>query len=664
MATDQTTRLEAATVKAENGSQIIYDVANGDASVMVQTASGPIPTLAGKLEEISDTLAISSGIYPTTAAALAATSNGQIFLVYAEDDDDIIYRVYKNQNGTAVDTGKNTISGTDLEQALTQASQSAAAAQQAAADAVESVKKVPVALASIAAVRAYNGEASFFNVFGAKGGLFYYDSSDTSSADDGVTVLIDTAGRRIKRQIEGKSLNAAWWGAVPDCTAQGVGTDVAPAIASAIAYAVSLGNGARVTLAPGSYRWASAQTFNLSGTRGLVVDLQGSIVTDATAMVCALFRNGYDLTINANFRTGGRFAGWAQAAPFYADYTAREVVSSGGQEAVKLDGVFGVTLNLKGFAYAGRLLRTTHRSDASFPNTGAIKGNVQTKRSLVLSEPRCAQAIYADDGSTVGTGNWGHLDTLVSDFDYWGPWWVELNDIHITYWDAAYAIGPTFAGTVVVLGDTWYIGAIDASGNGGHHIRFKASDGGRKWSGVNVGKMVFLDKQNGLLLADGSTDRENFNCPVISVIASTSNAYNSGIVVNNCPKVRANIYATGQGSNLGYIAGALSDDIELGLYGENITSNAFFINAEIPATAKIRLHGKIKGVPGGFSCLLINTQAMVRVEMDLESEAGSLMTIGNATNKVYWIGGSIKGAAGTYGNTNRPLVVRDVNGLA
>lgn len=40
-----TDRLETATEKAENASQIIYDVANGDASTEVPTASGPTPTL-------------------------------------------------------------------------------------------------------------------------------------------------------------------------------------------------------------------------------------------------------------------------------------------------------------------------------------------------------------------------------------------------------------------------------------------------------------------------------------------------------------------------------------------------------------------------------------------------------------------------------------------
>ncbi len=520
-------------------------------------------------------------------------------------------------------------------------------------------------VASYTELRAYSGPRETLILKDpVKGGIFLLDKNDTTSTDNGGTLFVSSNGSRWKRLGAGRNWRVEWFGAVADGSAQGQGTDLSPALNAAFSAALAaLGGNFIISSGAGSFRWTAPLTLDLAGARKVVFDLAGAIVTDAVAQTCLTIRNGYDVTLNATFSGGGRFAGWAAGAPFYADYTVRDVVAGGGQEAIKIDGIFGLTLNLKGYAYAGRLLRTTHRSNSAFPNTGAIKGSVQTKRSLVLSEPRCAQAIYADDGATSGTGNWGHLDTLVSDFDYWGPWWVDLNDIHITYWDAAYAIGPTFAGTVVVLGDTWYIGAIDAAGNNGHHLRFKASDAGRKWSGVNVGKMVFLDKQNGLLLADGSTDRENFNCPVISVIASTSNAYNSGIVVNNCPRVRANIYATGQGSNLGYIAGALSDDIELGLYGENITSNAFFINAEIPATAKIRLHGKIKGVPGGFSCLLVNTQAMVRVEMDLESEAGSLMTIANTTNKVYWVGGSIKGAAGTYGNTNRPLVVRDVNGL-
>lgn len=46
MATDQTSRLEAATVKAENGSDIIYRVANGDDQTDVETLSGSVPSMA------------------------------------------------------------------------------------------------------------------------------------------------------------------------------------------------------------------------------------------------------------------------------------------------------------------------------------------------------------------------------------------------------------------------------------------------------------------------------------------------------------------------------------------------------------------------------------------------------------------------------------------
>lgn len=51
-----TGRLEAATEKAENASQIIYDVANGDASAEVPTASGPTPTLKKWFQDLGSSL--------------------------------------------------------------------------------------------------------------------------------------------------------------------------------------------------------------------------------------------------------------------------------------------------------------------------------------------------------------------------------------------------------------------------------------------------------------------------------------------------------------------------------------------------------------------------------------------------------------------------------
>lgn len=51
-----TGRLEAATEKAENASQIIYDVANGDATTEVPTASGPTPTLKKWFQDLGSSL--------------------------------------------------------------------------------------------------------------------------------------------------------------------------------------------------------------------------------------------------------------------------------------------------------------------------------------------------------------------------------------------------------------------------------------------------------------------------------------------------------------------------------------------------------------------------------------------------------------------------------
>lgn len=73
-----------------------------------------------------------------------------------------------------------------------------------------------------AGIRAYTGSRTRVycigksNVFDGGFGFFEVDTSDTTSADNGGTILVDTAGRRWKRQYEG-SVNLLWF-------AQGDGT--------------------------------------------------------------------------------------------------------------------------------------------------------------------------------------------------------------------------------------------------------------------------------------------------------------------------------------------------------------------------------------------------------------------------------------------------------
>ncbi|WP_405124346.1 hypothetical protein [Pseudomonas alloputida] len=133
---DQTQRLEIATVRTEVGSNIVYRFANDAA------AAGPIPTESGGIQnlkqvileiqaEAAEKISISTTIYPTVAAGLGATANQGIFLVQSDDANEI-YAVWKNEEGTAVNTGKTALSATAIQTALDASNEAAQAAEDAA----------------------------------------------------------------------------------------------------------------------------------------------------------------------------------------------------------------------------------------------------------------------------------------------------------------------------------------------------------------------------------------------------------------------------------------------------------------------------------------------------------------------------------------------------
>ncbi len=133
---DQTQRLEIATVRAEVGSNIVFRFANDAA------AAAPIPTESGDIQNLkqvvleiqqdaAEKISISTTIYPTVAAGLAATADQGIFLVQSSDADEI-YTVWQNQGGTAVNTGKTALSATAIQAALDASSEAARAAEDAA----------------------------------------------------------------------------------------------------------------------------------------------------------------------------------------------------------------------------------------------------------------------------------------------------------------------------------------------------------------------------------------------------------------------------------------------------------------------------------------------------------------------------------------------------
>lgn len=168
-------RLEAATEKAEASSEIQYQVANGDANTSVDTASGPTPSIKKWFQELGSAVEpMLAGIparldkavlaYQTKSLADSAASglpNGQLVEVLETQE------CYKAQGGTLIfyDRLPNIVS-----------------------------------LEYYAEIRSYAGNSKSIYVASAGiSGGFYLDSSDSTSQDNGGTILVGANGRRWKR---------------------------------------------------------------------------------------------------------------------------------------------------------------------------------------------------------------------------------------------------------------------------------------------------------------------------------------------------------------------------------------------------------------------------------------------------------------------------------
>lgn len=112
-----TDRLEAATEKAENASQIIYDVANGDATTEVPTASGPTPTLKKWFQDLGSSVEpMLAGIparldkailkYADYAAASSAASSLPDNQAVISPDLSGVLTAWETLSGNLVEVGK------------------------------------------------------------------------------------------------------------------------------------------------------------------------------------------------------------------------------------------------------------------------------------------------------------------------------------------------------------------------------------------------------------------------------------------------------------------------------------------------------------------------------------------------------------------------------
>jgi hypothetical protein len=460
------------------------------------------------------------------------------------------------------------------------------------------------------------------------------------------------------------TVNVRDFGAVADCTAAGVGTDVIPAIVAAVNHAVStIGNGAQIILPAGRYRAATSGVLNLQGKVGITISFEGAITPDAITASVITVENGEALHLSASIYEGGIFNGWAAAQPFGpCNYgTTRDAAAAGGQEMFLLRGLRNFCVDLHAHSYAGRLVRTAERSNASHPLTQAIKGAIVTERALGdLTKPRVAQSLWADYGAAAQAGNWGSLDKLVCDFDYYGPVWKGLTDIEVSLIDAAFSqSGVKFYGCQVITGSVWYIGDVDDIG-ADNHLEF-GTNAGAGCAFVNVPSIRFLNAGNGMV-AD-----KLFNAAftVNHIASSASVPFATVVSLSDCIQVFCTVSAFGYGTSLLSITGDETDNVVA-----NADSSAAVLSSSSTSIASdvlgaVRLTPTTNNVTSATSSVVIGGTGYVLIENPvMAGVAGSYhFDITSSGNAVYIHGGLISSTPTAY-KTEAPRSVALSRGAA
>lgn len=135
-------------------------------------------------------------------------------------------------------------------------------------------------------------------------GIFFYDSSDSTTAEDGGVVIVDLVGRRWKREYQGAAL-ARWWG----CKGDGVTDDKAAMIAA-------LESGYVIDCEGLTYGISGYMEINAAAFRG-VQNFIFKQLNPSGSTIRTLFVNGVD---GFFVRDGKVDCGGNQSAGTLADY--------------------------------------------------------------------------------------------------------------------------------------------------------------------------------------------------------------------------------------------------------------------------------------------------------------------------------------------------------
>lgn len=162
-------------------------------------------------------------------------------------------------------------------------------------DALDKAKPI----ADYVALRAYTGNATQVRITSnGLSGFFYYDATDTVSADNGGTIIVSSNGKRWKRLFDG-AVHVKWFGAKGDWDGT-AGTDDTQSIQNALNFVILNRHKFKLTFSGQAHKVSGSLNLNLQDTpsaysASLIIE-NGSVYKDAP---------GYLFTASSGYNNQG-----------------------------------------------------------------------------------------------------------------------------------------------------------------------------------------------------------------------------------------------------------------------------------------------------------------------------------------------------------------------
>lgn len=187
---------------------------------------------------------------------------------------------------------------------------------------------------SYTALRAYTGSAGFARITGSGiAGDFSIDSADTTSADNGGTIIVDASGRRWKRQWTGTP-TVEWWGVATSQSLSGADSvaDSYSAFASLLAWCSSINYGGTIRIGRGYYRLSQPLDVTISAVFEGCGKGESYIHADHTAGPAIRFRQGASGVRNLGVTASAtrRAAAYGAGLNFGILFEGDDVAEAGG----------------------------------------------------------------------------------------------------------------------------------------------------------------------------------------------------------------------------------------------------------------------------------------------------------------------------------------------